>query len=228
MRDVREALAEDGIWVFEQSYMPTMLEMNAYDTVCHEHVEYYAMRQIDWMARRAGLRVIDVEFNDVNGGSFSVTCARAESGYATSPELEKVLAAERAAGLDTLDPYLAFAERTRRSREDILRFVAEARATGRTIAALGASTKGNVILQYCGLGPEDVQGIGEVNQEKFGCVTPGTWIPIIPEAEMLARRPDYLLVMPWHFRRFFLQSDKFRDRNLVFPLPQLEVVPPRA
>jgi hypothetical protein len=67
-----------------------------------------------------------------------------------------------------------------------------------------------------------------VNQEKFGSVTPGTWIPIIPEAEMLARRPDYLLVMPWHFRRFFLDNPKFADRNLVFPLPRLEVVPPRV
>jgi NDP-4-keto-2,6-dideoxyhexose 3-C-methyltransferase len=110
MRVVRDALADDGIWVFEQSYMPAMLEMNAYDTVCHEHVEYYAMRQIDWMARKVGLRIIDVEFNDVNGGSFSVTCARDASPYATSAEVARVLADERAAGLETLEPYLQFAE----------------------------------------------------------------------------------------------------------------------
>ncbi len=227
MRDVRDALAEDGIWVFEQSYMPTMLEVNAYDTVCHEHVEYYAMRQIDWMARRVGLRIIDVEFNDVNGGSFSVTCARDASPYPTSDAVAKVLADEQGAGLDTLVPYLQFAERTRQSREDILEFIGKVRAEGRSVAALGASTKGNVILQYCQLGPGDLLGIGEVNQEKFGCVTPGSWIPIIPESELLAQRPDYLLVMPWHFRSFFLNNPKFRDRNLVFPLPRLEVVPVR-
>jgi NDP-4-keto-2,6-dideoxyhexose 3-C-methyltransferase len=228
MRVVRDALADDGIWVFEQSYMPAMLEMNAYDTVCHEHVEYYAMRQIDWMARRVGLRIVDVEFNDVNGGSFSVTCAHEASAHPTSAEVARVLADERAAGLDTLEPYLQFAERTRQSREDILRFVADARAAGRSVGALGASTKGNVVLQYCGLDAEDVVGIGEVNPEKFGCFSPGSYIPIIPEADLLAQRPDYLLVLPWHFRRFFLHNDRFRDHNLVFPLPRLEVVAARA
>jgi len=202
--------------------------MNAYDTVCHEHLEYYAMRQIKWMADRVGFRIVDIEFNDVNGGSFSVTVAKDSSALPTSPLLEEVLARERRDGLDTLDPYHAFAARAARSRDDILAFVARARSEGKQVGALGASTKGNVILQYCGLGPADIGGVGEVNQEKFGRVTPGTGIPIIPEQQMLDSGPDYLLVLPWHFRRFFLQNEKFRDRNLVFPLPQLEVVTPRA
>ena len=227
MRNVHAALADDGIWVFEQSYMPTMLEMNAYDTVCHEHLEYYAMRQIKWMADRVGFRIVDIEFNDINGGSFSVTVAKASSPLPTSPLLDDVLARERNDGLDTLDPYHRFAERTARSRDDIRAFVEGARREGKSVVALGASTKGNVVLQYCGLGPDDIRGVGEVNQEKFGCFTPGTLIPIVPEQELLASRPDYLLVLPWHFRRFFLQADAFRDRNLVFPLPTLEVVPPR-
>ncbi|HEU0046782.1 MAG TPA: hypothetical protein VFQ43_04125, partial [Nitrososphaera sp.] len=91
------------------------------------------------------------------------------------------------------------------------------------VAALGASTKGNVLLQYCGLTESLVSCVGEVNSDKFGCYTPGTWIPIVPEDELLATRPDYLIVLPWHFRRFFESKSKFSSSKLVFPLPELSV-----
>lgn len=226
MRQVAEVLADDGIWVFEQSYMPLMLETNSYDTVCHEHLEFYALRQIKWMADRVGLRIVDVEFNDVNGGSFSVTVAKGE-GALPAP-VQKILDDEDAAGLSTLEPYRAFEERVRRTRDELLAFVDEARAGGKTVAALGASTKGNVLLQYCGLGEDRIGAVGEVNPEKFGCFTPGTWIPIVPERELLGESPDYLIVLPWHFRRFFEQSPAFAGTRLVFPLPNLEVSAPAA
>lgn len=226
MRQVAGVLADDGIWVFEQSYMPLMLETNSYDTVCHEHLEFYALRQIKWMADRVGLRIVDVEFNDVNGGSFSVTVAKGDG--ALPGHVQKILDDEDAAGLSTLAPYRAFEERVRRSRDELLAFVDGARAEGKTVAALGASTKGNVLLQYCGLGGDRIGAVGEVNPEKFGCFTPGTWIPIVPERELLGERPDYLIVLPWHFRRFFEQSPAFAGTRLVFPLPQLEISAPTA
>jgi NDP-4-keto-2,6-dideoxyhexose 3-C-methyltransferase len=225
MRQVHEILAEDGIWVFEQSYMPAMLRTNSYDTVCHEHLEFYALRQIQWMADRVGFTIVDVEFNDVNGGSFSVTVAKKERGDAMSPEARRVLEAEKAAGLDDLEPYRAFAGRVDRSRDGLRAFLLAAQADGKTVAALGASTKGNVLLQYCGLTESDIVAVGEVNEEKFGHFTPGSWIPIVPEAELLEARPDYLIVLPWHFRDFFERSPAFAGTQLVFPLPELEVVP---
>jgi NDP-4-keto-2,6-dideoxyhexose 3-C-methyltransferase len=225
MRQVHDILADDGIWVFEQSYMPAMLATNSYDTVCHEHLEFYALRQIKWMADRVGFTIVDIEFNDVNGGSFSVTVARTERTDAMSPDAQRVLEEEQEAGLDTLAPFRAFADRTARSRDALLDFVASARAEGRTVAALGASTKGNVLLQYCGLTDRDIVAVGEVNEEKFGHFTPGTWIPIVAEEELLQARPDYLIVLPWHFRAFFERSPAFAGRQLVFPLPELAVVP---
>jgi NDP-4-keto-2,6-dideoxyhexose 3-C-methyltransferase len=224
MREVHEILADDGIWVFEQSYMPTMLEMNSYDTACHEHVEYYALKQIKWMADRVGLVLLDVEFNDVNGGSFSVTAGKAGTSAAPSPRIADVLRQEEADGLDTLAPYHAFAARVAATRGALLAFVAQAASEGKTVAAIGASTKGNVLLQYCGLGKAQISAVGEVNKEKYGAYTPGTLLPIVPENELLAQSPDYLLVLPWHFRRFFLESPAFEGRTLVFPLPTLEVV----
>jgi ubiquinone/menaquinone biosynthesis C-methylase UbiE len=220
MREVHEVLAEGGVWVFEQSYMPTMLETNSYDTVCHEHLEYYALKQIKWMADRSGFRILDVELNDINGGSFSVTVSKSR-GHTPVP-VQSMIDEERRKGLDTLAPYTAFAERAAGAKKELLEFIEKARAEGRTVAALGASTKGNVILQYCGITQKEILAIGEVNADKFGCLTPGTWIPIIPEQELLDLKPDYLIVLPWHFRRFFEENSKFASLKLLVPLPRLE------
>lgn len=223
MQQVHDVLADDGIWVFEQSYMPSMLATNSYDTVCHEHLEFYGLKQIKWMTDRVGFVILDVEFNNINGGSFSVTVTKSEAGRATNPAIAAILDREIAEGLDTLVPYQAFAERVDETRRNLRAFLEAAKAEGKTVAALGASTKGNVLLQYCGITTDDIAFVGEVNTEKFGCFTPGTWLPIIPENELLERRPDYLLVLPWHFRAFFEQSETLRDRHLVFPLPELSI-----
>lgn len=224
MREVASILDERGIWVFEQSYMPLMLERDSYDTVCHEHLEYYALKQIQWMVARSGLKIIDVEFNDINGGSFSVTAAHAGSTYPEFEGLAALLAREHATGLDTLLPYRAFADRAATSRATLREFVGRARAEGHRVACLGASTKGNVLLQYCGFGTADIESVGEVNPDKFGCYTPGTLLPIVPESELLKDQPDYLIVLPWHFREFFLEKYRLDKAKLVFPLPRLEVV----
>lgn len=224
MRQVYDVLADDGIWVFEQSYMPTMLETNSYDTVCHEHLEFYALRQIKWMTDQVGFKIIDVEFNDINGGSFSITVTKSHGDTKVVSSVQKILDDERSKGLDSLQPYLVFAERVMRTRNDLLGFIAEARSEGKSVGILGASTKGNVLLQYCGLTTKEVEAVGEVNPEKYGCYTPGTWIPIISEQELLARKPDYMIVLPWHFRKFFINNKQLSGMNLVFPLPEVEVV----
>ncbi len=226
-REVASVLdPNDGIWVFEQSYMPLMLERVAYDTICHEHLEYYGLRQIQWIADRAGLKLVDVQLNDTNGGSFCVTATPKSSRHADrTGAVARLLAAEAAGGLSTLAPYQAFAQRTAESREALRAFVQRAVREGKQVCGLGASTKGNVVLQYCGFTPDDIPVIGDVNPDKFGAFAPGTWIPIANEATVLAADPAYLLVLPWHFRDFFVQSPTFAGRSLVFPLPTIEVVP---
>jgi hypothetical protein len=215
----------DGIWVFEQSYMPLMLERNSYDTICHEHLEYYGLKQITWVAEKVGLKIIDVELNDVNGGSFSVVAAHeSSSSHNVDVAVKKMLAAEEDAGLSGLNAYHDFFQRTKQSRNELKAFVHDAQRSGKRILAIGASTKGNVLLQYCGFTSNDIEGIGDVNPDKFGAVSPGTWIPIQDEKTILAEDPHYLLVLPWHFRDFFLTNPLFKGRKLVFPLPTLEVV----
>lgn len=224
MEQVFQVLDDEGIWVFEQSYMPTMLETNSYDTVCHEHLEFYALRQIKWMADKVGFKIIDVEFNNINGGSFSVTVTKANGNISVAPHVQNILDIERASGLDTLAPFHQFAERVIQSKRDLLTFIKKALSDGKTISVIGASTKGNVLLQYCELTTKEIDYVGEVNIEKFNCYTPGTWIPIISEQELLSKNPDYMIVLPWHFKQFFLTNPKLKNTNLVFPLPKLEVV----
>ena len=224
MQEIYEILDKDGIWVFEQSYMPAMLEMNAYDTICHEHLEYYALRQIKWMTDRVGFKIIQVEMNDINGGSFSVTVAKEGSSYPAAPNLGDILQDEEKKALSTFKPYWQFAERVGEVKESLLLFIDSVKKDGKTLYGLGASTKGNVILQYCGITERDIPFIGEINRDKIGCCTPGSFIPIISEEAVLAKQPDYLLVLPWHFKSFFENQQKFKNTKLVFPLPKLTII----
>jgi len=224
MREIAEVLADDGVWVLEQSYMPTMLERNSYDTVCHEHLEYYALKQIKWMTDRLGLKIVDVEFNDVNGGSFSLMVAKQTARHAESPQVSALLEKETRTGLDTLQPFEDFARRVATSRTTLRAFLDEAKRFGKTVCALGASTKGNVLLQYCKVSEADVARVGEVNPDKYEAFTPGSLLPIVSEEDVLAMQPDYLLVLPWHFRSFFVEHPRYLGHSLLFPLPQLEVV----
>ena len=224
MKYVHRILADDGIWVFEQSYLPTMIQTNSYDTVCHEHLEFYCVKQIQYMVEKVGFQIIDVEFNDINGGSFSVTVRKAPIGSTSLPQVQEILQSETDLGFDSLKPFTDFAIRTKEAKISLLAFLANAKKENKKVVALGASTKGNVLLQYCELTNKDIAYIGEVNEEKFNCYAPGTWIPIIPEKELLDLKPDYLIVLPWHFKSFFLNNPKFSNFSLVFPLPYLEVV----
>jgi hypothetical protein len=224
-REVEACLDEDGIWVFEQSYLPAMLKTNSFDTVCQEHLEFYSLKQIAWIAERCGLKILDVEFNNVNGGSFSVTAAKISSKHTGNAALvSQVLSDEAAMGLDGLTVWNEFRSRVDEARSALLHFLEEARRTRKRVCGLGASTKGNVLLQYFGIDERLLPVIGEVNEDKYGSFTPGTLIPLAPENEVLATNPDFLLVLPWHFRSFFLGLPKMRGRKLVFPLPRLEIV----
>lgn len=224
-REVAGTLADDGIWVFEQSYLPAMLRANSFDTICHEHLEFYALKQIEWIAREAGLKVVDVEFNDVNGGSFSVTAAKTDgSRQPNTVGLDNIRADETALKLDSDAVYEAFKNRVEESREATMEFFAKAKAAGETVYGLGASTKGNVLLQEYGINDSHIIAIGEVNSDKFGAFTPGSLIPLRSEAEVLALNPDYLFVLPWHFRPFFESLPSLKGRKLVFPLPTFEIV----
>jgi hypothetical protein len=226
-RQIGEVLADDGIWHFEQSYMPSMLRTNSYDTICHEHLEYYSMSIVKSILEKAGLDVVDVQMNAVNGGSFAVTAAKKGARKNDRATIDWLLEQEKRMGLDTPRPFRDFEERVFRHREDLRRLIRALVADGKTVLGYGASTKGNVLLQFCGLTPNEIPFIAEVNPNKFGCVTPGTNIPIVSEEEARAMKPDFFLVLPWHFKAGIVEREReFLDAGgkLIFPFPEIEIV----
>lgn len=227
MREINEILADDGIWVLEQSYMPTMLNVAAYDTICHEHLEYYGLKQIKWMAERVGLKIISISLNDTNGGSFCIALAKKASPYKEADEINTILSQEIDLGLQTDYPYQEFRLRVADHKTKLRDFFNRIKRTEQRVLGYGASTKGNVLLQYCGLGVNELPFIAEVNRDKFGSYTPGTLIPIISEEEAREMNPAYFFVLPWHFRKGIMEREIHFLQNggkLVFPLPDVETV----
>ena len=228
VNNIRECLSDDGVWHFEQSYMPSMLRTNSYDTICHEHLEFYSFKVVNNLLNSCNLRVIDVQMNSVNGGSFAITACKKDAPFkSNTPIINWMLQQEDEMGLDTPRPYRDFEERVFRHRKNLTDLIKALVADGKKIIGYGASTKGNVLLQFCGFTVNEIPYIAEVNEEKFGCFTPGTHIPIISEKEAKAMNPDYFLVLPWHFKHNILEREKeyiAQGGKFIFPLPEIEIV----
>ena len=228
-QEIEAILADDGVWHFEQSYMPSMLRLNSYDTICHEHLEYYSLSAVKLILDKAGLKLVDVVMNSVNGGSFAVTATKS-SNNSIKPNnavINWMIEQEEKMGLNTPEPYHAFKQRVFRHRDDLTRLIRALNADGKRVLGYGASTKGNVVLQFCGLDENDIPAIAEVNPEKFGRFTPGTHIPIISEAEARAMKPDYFLVLPWHFKEGILKREAeylSQGGRFIFPFPEIEII----
>jgi len=228
VHDIFDCLTDDGIWHFEQSYMPSMLRTNAYDTICHEHLEFYSFKVVKDLLEKCGMRIIDVEMNAINGGSFAITACKKDAYYTSNkPIIKWLLKQEKDMELETPKPYRDFEVRVYRHRQNLKSLISTLVADGKKVIGYGASTKGNVLLQFCGLSTKQIPYIADVNTDKYGSYTPGTKIPIISEADAKVMKPDYLLVLPWHFkdnimareRDFLASGGKF-----IFPLPEIEIV----
>lgn len=228
VKDIEKVLADDGVWHFEQSYMPSMLRTNSYDTICHEHLEFYSFKVVKNLLEVCDMRVVDVQMNAINGGSFAITACKKNAPYRSNhPIINWMLRQEDDMGLDTPKPYRDFEERVFKHRKNLLELIEALVADGKKIIGYGASTKGNVLLQFCGLTVKHIPYIAEVNEQKFGAFTPGTHIPIISEKEARAMNPDYFLVLPWHFKNSILEREKDFIKNggkFIFPLPEIEIV----
>jgi hypothetical protein len=228
MHHIASILADNGIWHFEQSYLPSMLNTNAYDTICHEHLEYYAVNQIKYLTDMAGFKIIDITFNMINGGSFAVTASHKNAYYPEATELiGRILKNEQMIGLDTLVPYIEFVKRVKDHKYRFVNELKLMKKEGKTVIGYGASTKGNVILQYCDINSELISNIAEINPDKIGCVTPGTNIPIISEEDAKNRLPDCFVVFPWHYKTNILNKENlFRNSGgkFLFPLPVMHII----
>lgn len=230
-KSVKEILSPEGIWIFEMSYMPTMLRMTSYDTICHEHLEYYSLAIIENILSQAGMKVFNVSENTINGGSLRCYATHANNFKYKSDEFAQNIAAMRQdefdLELDTDKPYKNFQDRINVHREELTTLLKKLKKENKRIHIYGASTKGNTILQWCGIDNRIIDFAAERNPDKYGAHTLGTDIPIVSEAESRAMNPDYYLVLPWHFKEEFIEREREtldKGTGLIFPLPAVEII----
>jgi SAM-dependent methyltransferase len=227
---IKKYLAPNGVWIFEMSYMPRMLELDSYDTICHEHLEFYSLAVLEKICTIAGMKIFKIEFNDINGGSIRCYATHKEFGGYDNVENQKMLNEIRHKEfdleLDTDKPYIAFQQRIETLKNDTYTLIAKLKKEGKKIHIYGASTKGNTILQWCNIDNTLVDYAAERNPDKYGATTLGTNIPIISEEESRAMNPDYYLVLPWHFKDEFVVREKEaleKGTGFIFPVPKVEV-----
>lgn len=229
--EVRSLLEDNGVWCLEMSYMPLMLLQNSFDTICHEHLEYYSLAVLEHIMRTVGLRIFKVELNNINGGSIRCyVCHEANTSFGSvqdNDELRLLRLAEFNMCLDIDTPYKTFQQRINALRVNAQRLLRGIIAKRQRVHVYGASTKGNVLLQWYGFDNIFIEAASDRNPDKDGAFTLGTNIPIISEEASRKAKPDYYLVLPWHFKMEFLEREKESIRNgasFIFPLPELSIV----
>jgi len=234
--DLVDCLADDGIWVLQLSYTPLMIKQNAFDNICHEHIQYYTLLSLKYLLDPFDLDILDVEFNDTNSGSFRVMiCKRGHGGKDATMfmrdighyRVQSTLDYEKHQHFDEPDIYRNYMVHLNEIKAETIRLLQDLSKKGKKVIGYGASTKGNTLLQFYGIGPNLIEAIAERQPQKYGLLTAGSWIPIISEEEARSRKPDYLFVLPWHFMNEFLERESaFRQAGgkFIIPLPELQVI----
>lgn len=235
--DIQQIMHPDGLWIVQMSYLPLMLKQNDFGNICHEHLEYYSLQSLEYLLGLYNFSIVDAQLNDVNGGSIRAFIRnRKADENSFGDEAYRLQASDRVSrlrenemrlGLDRATPYREFAERVQAIKQDVCGFVKDQVERKKKVFVYGASTKGNTMLQYFGLDKSVIKAAAERNPDKWGKVTVGTRIPIISEAEARAAKPDYFLVLPWHF----IEEFKVREHDylstagkFIVPLPEFALI----
>ena len=230
VKGIKRFLSSGGVWVFEMSYMPRMLELDSYDNICHEHLEFYSLAVLEKILSLGGMKIFKISFNEINGGSIRCYATHKENSKHDNAEnyslINETRHKEFDLELDTDKPYTAFQNRIETLKNDLHSLLVKLKEEGKKVHIYGASTKGNTILQWCNIDHTLIEYAAERNEDKFGAFTLGTNIPIISEVESRAMNPDYYLVLPWHFKEEFVVREKAaldKGTGFIFPVPKIEI-----
>lgn len=224
--DTVKVLAEDGVWIIQQNYVVGMLQQNAFDNICHEHLEFYSLLSMERLLNAHALEVYHVELSDINGGSFRTYICH-KGARPTGSAVLALRATEQMIGLDTPKVYQDFAIRVRKIADTLHNYIAGLVKDGKKVYTYGASTRGNTLLQYCDLDNKLIQAAVERNPEKFGKIYAGTGIPMISEEEARKNPCDYALILPWFFQAEIIKRDQEllqSGMKFIIPLPTPRLV----
>jgi hypothetical protein len=225
-KNVKQMLSERGVWFVELAYLPSTVAKNSYDTICHEHLEYYSLKSLSFLFDLAGLKIINLSFNEINGGSVALTLTHKDSRIENDEQMVNYfLNLEDEKNINSINGMLSFYNKIEEHRKNLIELLET--LDSKSVWGLGASTKGNTLLQYCGIDNSKIKKIADPNQDKWGRFTPKSLIPIVSEKQFRDNQPDYALVLPWHFKNTIMEKEKVYLKNggrLIFPLPEIQVV----
>ncbi len=231
VEDIRKCLDKDGAWIIQMNYLGLMLENNTFDNISHEHLEYYSLLSLSNLLERHRMEAFDVELNDVNGGSFRIYVrhkGQNVKGFSGHEErLKRQKSYEEKMGFGNSKVYDKFAERIEKTKSDLITFLKQEVKKGKKIFIYGASTRGLVVLQYFGIDKTLIKGAADMNPDKWGKYIVGTGIPIMSVEEYRKEKPDYLLVLPYHF----IEEIKNQEKNflkaggrMIVAIPEFRII----
>ncbi len=228
LRDIKRILHSEGIFYLEFQDLMKILKMNMFDTICHEHLEYYSVTFINNILKKHGLRIFEHNYNDINGGSSAYLICHEKSKFQTNyKKLNHILSTEKKFGIEKISTYIKFIKRVNILKKKLNSNINKILKKGKSIHGYAASTKGNVLLQYYNLNNKKIDYISDRNQKKTNLYTPGTNIKIISENYSRRMKPNYYLVLAWHFKKEILKREKNIRREgtkFIFPLPKIEIL----
>jgi len=227
LKDVSKLLSKEGIFLLELADLYQIIKNTMFDTICHEHIEYYSCEVINNMVKKNNMRIVDIEYNNSNGGSARFYICHEDSEYKSNiKKINKFINNEQKIGLKSLKTYENFYLNIHRTKKKLIKLITDILKKNKKIFGYGASTKGNILLDYFGLTNKQIKYISDRNPEKDGKFTPTNKIPIISELKAHKLKPDYYLVLPWHFKKEILKREKKaieKGIKFIFPLPKLEI-----
>ena len=228
--NIKRILNDKGVWIFELSYLVDMLDLNSYDTICHEHLEYYSITALNYLMKKNEMKIFKIESNEINGGSIRCYVTHLSSfSYDKKSDLliiKNYLAKENKIKISTPIPYKFFFNRILKIRLKLNKLIKKILDDKKIIHIYGASTKGNTIIQWQGINSKSIKYAADRNPQKWGAKTLGSNISIISEDDSKKMKPDYYLILPWHFKKEFLIREKKFLKNggkMIFPLPKLKI-----
>ena len=230
VREIKNFLKDEGIWVFELSYLLDMLKLNCFDTICHEHLEYYSLTSLEYLMKKHELKIFKITKNDINGGSIRcyVTHDRnmKYNSIKNMREIQNLLKSEKKIKISSLNIYKNFVKRIKKLKHNTNLLLNKIYRKNKVIHIYGASTKGNTILQWYGIDKKMIEYAADRNKDKWNAKTISSEIQIISEEKSRNLKPDYYFVLPWHFKKEFLKREKkflCRGGKMIFPLPKLKI-----
>ena len=227
LRDIKSLLDEKGVFILEHADLYMIIKNKIFDTICHEHLGFFSSKVIIGMIKKIGLKVFHHEYNDINGGSSRYYISHLKSDYKVKKSVKRVLQKENAIGLHSKKTFTTFFNKILHERKKAQKIIKNIKDKKLTIHGYGASTKGNVLLQFYNIGNKDIDYIADRNPLKYNLFTPGTKIKIISESRSRKLNPDYYIVLPWHFKKeILLREKKVRKKGtkFIFPLPNVSIV----